>query len=50
MSEVLSRQKVSNQVVVLPGESHARMVLTLSRPDKLSATALLNFIQANEGE
>jgi len=45
LSEVLSQQGISNQVVVVPGQSHARMVLTLSRPDKISAPAVLEFIK-----
>ncbi|MEO7297823.1 MAG: alpha/beta hydrolase [Verrucomicrobiota bacterium] len=45
LSEVLSQQGISNQVVVVPGQSHARMVLTLSRPDKISAPAVLEFIE-----
>ena len=31
--------------VVVPGESHARMVLTLSRPDKTSVPAILEFVR-----
>jgi len=44
LREVLENEHVSNQVVVVPGQSHARMVLTLSRPDRTSADAILDFI------
>ena len=44
LREVLENEHVSNQLVVVPGQSHERMVLTLSRPDRTSARAILDFI------
>lgn len=44
LREVLENEHVSNRLVVVPGQSHARMVLTLSRPDRTSADAILDFI------
>lgn len=37
---------VPSRVVVVPGESHERILLTLSRPDKTAAPAILAFIRA----
>jgi acetyl esterase/lipase len=48
--EILDREGVPNRVVVVPGESHARIVLTLSRDDKTAAPAILDFIaRAKDG-
>jgi arylformamidase len=47
LSEVLSSQAIQNHLLQVPGQSHARMVLTLSRPDKTSAPAILNFLKTN---
>jgi len=44
LREVLENHHVPNQLVVMPGQSHERMVLTLSRSDRTSADAILNFI------
>jgi acetyl esterase/lipase len=44
LRDVLEREHVSNRLVVVPGQSHARMVLTLSRADRTSADAILDFI------
>ncbi len=44
LREVLENEHVYNQLVVVPGQSHARMILTLSRADRTSADALLHFI------
>lgn len=44
-SEVLSAKGVRNRVVVVPGESHARMVLALSRTDRTAGPAVLDFIR-----
>jgi arylformamidase len=44
LREVLEDWHISNQLVVVPGQSHARMVLTLSRTDRTSADAILDFI------
>ncbi len=43
--DVLTAKGVRNRVVVVPGESHARMVLALSRDDKTAGPALLGFIR-----
>jgi acetyl esterase/lipase len=45
LSHALTQARVSNQVVVVPGQSHARIVLTLSRDDKTAGPAILNFIR-----
>ncbi len=44
LSEVLGKERVPYRLVVVPGQSHERMVLTLSRPDSRSASAILDFI------
>jgi acetyl esterase/lipase len=43
-SEILEREHVPHRVVVVPGQSHVRMVLTLSRFDRTSTGAILDFI------
>jgi arylformamidase len=40
----LQREQVPSQLLVVPGEDHSRIVLTLSRADKTSAPAILKFI------
>lgn len=45
LSEVLSQRGIPYRVVVVPGQSHVRMVLTLSRADKTSGPAVLDFIR-----
>jgi acetyl esterase/lipase len=44
LREVLENEHVFNRLVVVPGQSHARMVLTLSRSDRTSADAIFDFI------
>lgn len=44
LAEILERSHVAHRVVVVPGQSHERMILTLSRPDQTSADAILDFI------
>ncbi len=44
--DVLDRRGVRNRVVVVPGESHTRIVLTLSRDDKTAGPAMLEFLGA----
>ncbi len=34
-----------SKLIVVPGQSHARIVLTLSRDDKIAGPAILNFIE-----
>ena len=45
LSEVLTAKAISNRVVMVAGESHPRMVLTLSRPDRTAGPAILSFIR-----
>ncbi|HEY6196340.1 MAG TPA: alpha/beta hydrolase [Candidatus Eisenbacteria bacterium] len=45
LAQALDRAGVENTVVRVPGESHPRMVLTLSRPDKTSVPAILAFMR-----
>ena len=45
LQEVLSAHGVKNQLVVVPGQSHTRIVLALSRPDKTAGPAMLNFLR-----
>jgi arylformamidase len=47
LQEVLESEKIPNLLVVVPGQSHARMVLTMSRSDRTSADAILDFILKN---
>jgi acetyl esterase/lipase len=42
--DILDAKGVSNRVVIVPGESHTRIVLTLSRDDKTAGPAILDFI------
>jgi acetyl esterase/lipase len=44
LNEALALAGVDSQVVIVPGESHSRMVLTLSHPNKTAAPAVLAFI------
>jgi acetyl esterase/lipase len=45
LHEALSRHGVRSDLVVVPGENHCRIVLTLSRSDKTSAPAILRFVK-----
>jgi arylformamidase len=45
LAEVLENAHVPNRLVEVLGQSHERMVLTLSRPDRTSAGAILDFIR-----
>lgn len=42
--EILDSRGVRNELVIIPGESHTRIVLTLSRRDKIAADAILRFV------
>ncbi len=42
--DVLKQRGVNNRLVPVPGESHTRIVLTLSRDDKTAGPAILDFI------
>lgn len=44
LHEALQRNQTPSELVVVPGQSHKRIVLTLSRSDKTSAPAILRFI------
>ena len=44
-SQALSGKGVTNQIVVVPGQNHSRIVLTLSRADKVAGSAILEFIE-----
>lgn len=46
LHEALERNQVPSQLVIVPGQNHCRIVLTLSRPDKISAPAILRFVQS----
>jgi acetyl esterase/lipase len=41
----LRQKEIPSQLVVIPGENHCRIVLALSRADKLAAPAILGFIR-----
>jgi acetyl esterase/lipase len=44
LHEALQRQGIRSQIVIVPGPNHCRIVLTLSRPDRTSAPAILRFM------
>lgn len=44
LKQALIKKGIENRLVVVPGESHSRMVLTLSREDKTSVPEVLKFI------
>lgn len=44
LAEALERTGVPTRLVVVPGESHSRIVLTLSRPDKTAGPAIIDFV------
>ncbi len=44
MHTALQRAGASSSLVIVPGESHSRIVLTLSRDDKTSGPAIVSFI------
>jgi acetyl esterase/lipase len=44
LNEVLALSGVESKVVTVSGESHSRIVLALSHPDKTAAPAILGFI------
>jgi acetyl esterase/lipase len=45
LHEALRKEQIPSELVVVPGQSHCRIVLTLSRPDRTSAPAILRFIE-----
>lgn len=42
--DLLSSRGIPNEFIIVPGQSHTRIVLTLSRPDKTTAPAILRFV------
>ncbi|MCA1561508.1 MAG: alpha/beta hydrolase [Acidobacteria bacterium] len=47
LHETLVQAGAPSEIVVVPGESHSRIVLTLSRPDKTAGPAILRFVRAH---
>jgi acetyl esterase/lipase len=45
LHQALEQNQVATQLLMVPRQNHSRIVLTLSRPDKLSAPAILRFIE-----
>ena len=45
--DILDSKGVRNSLIAVPGESHTRIVLTLSRPDKIAGPAILEFIRSH---
>jgi acetyl esterase/lipase len=45
LDEALRAQNVASRVVVVPGQTHTSIVLTLSRGDRIAAPAMLEFIE-----
>ncbi|MEO5989266.1 MAG: alpha/beta hydrolase [Candidatus Eisenbacteria bacterium] len=43
--EALQGKGIPSSLVVVPGESHSRIVLTLSRPDKTAGPAIIEFVK-----
>jgi acetyl esterase/lipase len=46
LDEALRAQGAESRVVVVPGQTHTSIVLTLSRPDRTAAPAMLDFIRS----
>jgi acetyl esterase/lipase len=46
--DALAASGANSHLVAIPGESHTRMVLALSHPDKLPAKAILDFVRRAE--
>ncbi len=44
LHERLEAARVPSQVVIVPGENHARMILVLSRADKAAVPSILDFV------
>lgn len=45
LHQALVRAGAKSQIAIVPGQSHTRILLTLSRPDKVAAPAILEFLQ-----
>lgn len=48
LQEKLTNAGASTRLVVVPGENHLRIVLTLSRKDKAATPAMLDFMRGTE--
>jgi acetyl esterase/lipase len=48
LHEALTSSGASSRLVAIPGESHTRMVLALTHPEKLPAQAILDFVRGAE--
>ncbi len=48
LKTALDREGVENRVVVVPKESHPRMVLTLSRSDRTAGPVIIDFVRRHE--
>jgi len=46
LHDALSRPGATSRLVPVPGESHPRMVLALTQPEKLPAKVILDFVRA----
>lgn len=46
LNEALRQEGIASRIVVVPRQSHARIVLTLSRDDKTAAPTILSFIRS----
>lgn len=47
LHDALTAQGVPSTYLDVPGQTHGRMVLTLSRPDKLAGPAVVDFVRRN---
>ena len=47
LHEALTARRVPSTFLKVPGQSHGRMVLVLSRPDRLAGPAVVDFIRRN---
>ena len=45
LNDSLRAVGAASKIVIVPGESHSRMVLVLSRADKVAARAILEFVR-----
>jgi arylformamidase len=49
LHEALVNQQVQSELLVIPRQNHSRMVLALSRPDRIAAGAIIRFIGQSGG-
>ena len=50
LAEELTRKSIYEETIIVPGQSHPRMVLVLSRPDRIAAPAIQTFIVRRSDE